>query len=141
MIACCIMTHGTCGIDGQIIEFSDGRYISLARFIAPILECPELIGRPKLFFIQACRGEANNNQGMMADNPVLDQQSGRRYHSTRDLFIFYSSAPGNLSWTHRDRGSLFIEHLANGLMADGKTNDLDFIVKKICISLTEEIEF
>jgi len=43
----------------------------------PVIECQELVHRPKLVFLQACRGTFNECQGRMADD-VIDpcQQLG-----------------------------------------------------------------
>ena len=141
MVAVCLMTHGTMGRNGQLLQFSDGQNISLAELLAPVLECRELIGRPKIIIIQACRGDFNSDQGMMADNPTVDRERGRLYHSTRDKFIFYSSSPGNLSWCHPTRGSVFIEHLTRALNEYGHTSDLEFIANKVCQTMTDENEF
>ena len=51
---CCIMTHGTMGT----IYGSDGNFVNIKHITDSFKEssCPELAGKPKLFFIQACRG-------------------------------------------------------------------------------------
>ena len=51
---CCIMTHGTMGK----IYGSDSNYIDIKYIIDLFKEvnCPALGGKPKLFFINACRG-------------------------------------------------------------------------------------
>ena len=142
MIAICIMSHGMSTANGQQILFSDGIFISLEDLIAPILECPELIECPKLFFLQTCRGDFNNHQGQyLADNPIFDPHQERNFHSTRDKFIFYSSSPGNSAYCHQQRGSLFINHLANALKEYGRTEDLEFIARTVNKTLSGEDEF
>ena len=51
---CCMMTHGTMGT----IYGSDGNFVNIKDITDSFKEsnCPELAGKPKLFFIQACRG-------------------------------------------------------------------------------------
>jgi len=141
MIALCIMTHGTYERHGQLLQFSDNQFITLSELIAPVLECASLVGRPKLLFIQACRGTFCNDQGMTPDNPVFCHNTNRVYHSTRDKFIFYSSSPGNFSWCHPNRGSLFIDHLARALNVYGRTIDLAALANRVCEAMTEEDEF
>jgi caspase 7 len=50
---CVIMSHG----NQEKIVTSDNEQISFEQIMAPIKECPSLVNKPKLFFIQACRGE------------------------------------------------------------------------------------
>jgi hypothetical protein len=49
---CVIMSHG----NQENIFTSDNEEISFEQIMAPIKTCPSLVNKPKLFFIQACRG-------------------------------------------------------------------------------------
>ena len=54
---CCILSHGSSkGISG-----TDGMYVSTEEIQRAFKECKTLIGKPKLFFIQACRGDEEDN--------------------------------------------------------------------------------
>jgi len=50
---CVIMSHG----NQENIVTSDNEEISFEQIMAPIKTCDSLVNKPKLFFIQACRGE------------------------------------------------------------------------------------
>jgi len=50
---CVIMSHG----NQENILTSDNEEISFEQIMAPIKTCDSLVNKPKLFFIQACRGE------------------------------------------------------------------------------------
>ena len=50
---CVIMSHG----NQERIVTSDNEEISFEQIMAPIKTCASLVNKPKLFFIQACRGE------------------------------------------------------------------------------------
>jgi len=50
---CVIMSHG----NQEKIVTSDNEEISFEQIMAPIKTCDSLVNKPKLFFIQACRGE------------------------------------------------------------------------------------
>jgi caspase 7 len=50
---CVIMSHG----NQERIVTSDNEEISFEQIMAPIKACASLVNKPKLFFIQACRGE------------------------------------------------------------------------------------
>ena len=71
---CCILSHGgSKGISG-----TDGKFVSMEDIQKGFKECKTLAGKPKLFFIQACRGEVEDN-GVMPeadyDLPSEDQPS------------------------------------------------------------------
>ena len=61
---CCILSHGSSkGISG-----TDGMYVSTEEIQRSFKECKTLIGKPKVFFIQACRGvEEDNGFSFQAD--------------------------------------------------------------------------
>ena len=61
----------------------------------PILNCPSLAGKPKLIFVQSCRGSYNEEQGIVPDAVT---ENGRHFHNTKDTFIMYAAAPGNVAW-------------------------------------------
>ena len=50
------MSHGTFEDGRQKILFSDGELVDLSELLRPIMECPQLLHKPKLIFVQACRG-------------------------------------------------------------------------------------
>ena len=64
------MSHGN---KGTIIS-SDSLQIDLNEFIYPLKKNKSLNGKPKLFFIQACRG----NQKMTVDRPRTDDPEQMR---------------------------------------------------------------
>ena len=113
MIAFCIMSHGQMINNKLHVFFSCGTTCPLEELIAPILECQDLINKPKLFFNQLCRGDANINQQMLPDNPVYSAQEGRYYHATKDRCVFHSTAVGNLSFRSDETGSVFVNHLSS----------------------------
>jgi len=84
MIAVSIMSHGSMIRNQLCVFFSCGAVIPLEEVIAPILECPELVNKPKLFFLQLCRGDTNVHQGLSADDAVHSIEENRYYHSTKD---------------------------------------------------------
>ena len=56
-----IMSHGKGkGISGGTILSADEMEIYISEFIDPFKECESLLGKPKLFFIQACRNDIEN---------------------------------------------------------------------------------
>ncbi|XP_029034576.2 caspase-1-like isoform X2 [Osmia bicornis bicornis] len=122
-----VLSHGSSGY----IHTFDTMYKveSLwTRFIAE--RCPTLAGKPKLFFIQACRG----NKG---DNPtnidVTDGTSATPYTipSHADIMIAYSTNDGFFSFRNVENGSWFIQALSEELTQNWRTRDLMRIMTSV----------
>ncbi|CAH8438427.1 unnamed protein product [Heterobilharzia americana] len=73
----CLMSHGTIGriygVDGNSLSIHELTSLFTAD------NCPSLAGKPKIFFIQACRGE-DYQKGY-----VLQRQSIRNYQNNNEL--------------------------------------------------------
>lgn len=64
---CCILSHGK---EGEIVAV-DGKCVKLENITSPIKECKALNGKPKMFFIQACRGTMSD-KGIVCDGDCED---------------------------------------------------------------------
>lgn len=96
-IAFIIMTHGD---DGDMLHAKDKIYnldeMICKKFTAT--KCPSLGGRPKLFFIQACKGD-NRDYGscVVSDSPgEHDANRNTTYQipNEADFFLAYATVPG-----------------------------------------------
>ncbi|XP_058831650.1 caspase-1-like [Topomyia yanbarensis] len=94
--------------------------------------CPSLIGKPKMFFIQACRGE-QFDQGVQfrplkaAPKDMVDSKKDQVVFSIpamADLLVMYSTFEGYYSWRNPRQGSWFIQSLCKELKENGKVRDL-----------------
>ncbi|XP_014771239.1 caspase-2 [Octopus bimaculoides] len=99
---CCvvaILTHGKninqlVGVDGNVINLDD----VLAYFNAQ--NCAALVGKPKLFIIQACRDE-------------ISKESYHQAAIRSDVVIAYSTSPGYVSLRDPKEGSVFIKEIVS----------------------------
>ena len=131
---CVIMSHG----NQEKIVTSDNEEISFEQIMAPIKTCASLVNKPKLFFIQACRGENdaefssskprsssakstssnhNTTDHGISTIPNDSQQHNSKPQTTKienesDLLVYYSTLPNHLSFSKDiSKGTVFIKSL------------------------------
>jgi hypothetical protein len=117
-----IMSHG----DKSKIISSDAEIIDLNEFITPLKENASLKSKPKVFFIQACRGRAR----MTVDdgNRTMNSSSSMfyaRYHDDKnrlpkdaDFLFSYSTLEDYVSYRDEDFGSWYIQMLCKAIRED-----------------------
>ena len=77
--------------------------------------CYSLKGKPKLFFLNACRG-GNVDQGAEKDNNAEEKKVKRsKLPNHADFLIARSTVPGHVSWRNPENGSPFIQALCEVL--------------------------
>ncbi|XP_065918396.1 uncharacterized protein [Dysidea avara] len=135
---CCILSHGyldgVYGTDGELVKFNDIVKLFKDNF------CPTLVGKPKLFFIQACRGDNK-------DERVYEQKDGpdkikNSLPSEADFFFGYATPPGYASWRSREYGSWYISSLCEVLVDNAPQQDLlsmlTMVTNKVSEAYTKE---
>ena len=105
---CFISSHGDCGG----IYGVDGNLISVDEIVLPLKGKRSLVGKPKLFFTQNCRGR-DVDAGVVPDRP-----SPPIYHPVEaDILVAYSGSDGYEAYRDTTEGSWFITALTEVLNA------------------------
>lgn len=121
-----IMTHGG---TGKVLSARDCEYNLETNFIDTILKNKKLTGVPKVFIIQACRG-----------NMETDSHVRRKGPEPSDILKLFSTYEGYLSLRDIHRGTLFIQRLCVRLNELGNTMDLSKIMVKVTGDVTEAVK-
>ena len=111
---CCLLTHGRLngiyGADGNLVSVAD-----LANFLKGV-SCPSLNGKPKMFFVQACRGDDEDKGATLESDDGPDSNHlSRSLPNAADFLFAYSTAPGTVSWRSIQYGSWYISKLCEVL--------------------------
>ncbi|XP_063100832.1 caspase-7 isoform X2 [Cavia porcellus] len=137
--ACILLSHG----EENCIYGKDG--------VTPIKDltihfrgdrCKTLLEKPKLFFIQACRG-TELDDGIQADSgPINDTDANPRYKVPveADFLFAYSTVPGYYSWRNPGRGSWFVQALCSILEEHGKDLEIMQILTRVNYRVARHFE-
>ncbi|XP_062337813.1 caspase-8-like [Osmerus eperlanus] len=116
---CSILTHGNeSGVAGV-----DDKVLPINNLLSPFNgeNCPALIGKPKVFFIQACRG--NHPMGEVKQEPVDGEAepyknlgSSRNLPSEADFLIVEATVLHYVSYRNSVLGAHFIQALCHELI-------------------------
>lgn len=110
-LVCWILSHGEEGkifrSDSRAVELDDIKNLFTAK------ECPKLQGKPKLFFIQACRGKVQTKAVAKWDPgcKVQADDGGKTRPNMADFFFGYATAPGHVAFRDPAHGSWYISEL------------------------------
>lgn len=129
---CVLLSHGDEGVffgtDGSV----ELKYLtSLFRGD----RCRSLVGKPKLFFIQACRG-TDLDAGIETDSP----DGTTKIPVEADFLYAFSTAPGYYSWRNTMTGSWFMQSLCEMLSKYGRELELLHIMTRVNHKVAVEFE-
>ncbi|XP_067299223.1 caspase-8 [Pseudorasbora parva] len=119
-VVCCVLTHGrvdgVMGVDGKTVTLRE-----LMETLSPY-QCSSLYQKPKLFFIQACRG--TNHQGAVFPQAFLREQDTLvsdaavprdSIPEAADYLLAMSTVPDFVSYREKDKGTWFMQSLCYNL--------------------------
>ncbi|XP_069839431.1 caspase-8-like [Dendropsophus ebraccatus] len=111
---CCILTHGKSGAvygtDNEVIDLNE-----VVSYFSP-KHCLTLIGKPKLFFIQACQGRGYQSAHEIEPDAVSPVEEKRpTIPNAADTLIGMSTVDGYYSFRDTRKGSWYIQALCDNL--------------------------
>ncbi len=128
---CCILTHG----ETNVVHGADSQQVDLLDFAATMKLCPSLREKPKLFFIQACRGEGEHKGLELEKDSGGATQKPPAITATipqeADFFFGYATPTGNAAYRSRRHGSWYISELCKVLTQHAYTHNLSSMMKKV----------
>ncbi|XP_057191977.1 caspase-8 isoform X2 [Triplophysa rosa] len=118
-VVCCVLSHG----DVDAVIATDGKRVTFRELMEPLcpLQCPSLIHKPKLFFIQACRGNEEQRaawpQNNRADEMLVSDARMPRDSTAEaaDFLLAMSTVPHYVSFREKDKGTWFIQALCDNM--------------------------
>lgn len=143
-----ILTHGAA--DGKIYA-KDSSFL-VRELYSPFLgneKCPALVGKPKMVFVQACRGVLTDPGTEMEDrggssfDRSLSSRSGEDREKpyvvpvTADVLLMFSSWEGMVSFRDTANGSWFIQALCDSLRCGKPEDD----IMKILTGVNRRVAF
>lgn len=124
--ACVLLSHGE---DGLIYGTDSPLELKMLTSLFRGDRCRTLAGKPKLFFIQACRG-TDLDSGIETDSGP-DENMCQKIPVEADFLYAYSTAPGYYSWRNSSDGSWFIQSLCMMLKQYAKKLELMQILTRV----------
>nr|WJJ61467.1 caspase 3 [Andrias davidianus] len=124
---CILLSHGE---DGTIFGTDDCIPIKTLTMLFRGDKCKSLVGKPKLFFIQACRGTELDG-GIQTDSGSDASDEHQRIPVEADFLYSYSTVPGYYSWRNTVNGSWFIQSLCDMFNKHGEKLEIMNILTRV----------
>ncbi|XP_030418998.1 caspase-3 [Gopherus evgoodei] len=123
---CVVLSHGEDGL----IYGTDGPFeLKILTGLFRGDRCKSLVGKPKLFFFQACRG-TELDSGVETDSSS-EENTCQKMPVEADFLYAYSTVPGYYSWRNSSEGSWFIQSLCLMLKQHAKKLELMQILTRV----------
>jgi len=122
-----VISHGTA--DNFLQDKDGNKTWNIESLVTEMCDVPSLVGKPKLFFIEACRGREHNMglDVMMTKSSAPTMRSmGISLPNKQDVFVGFATVPGFVSFTS-SLGSPYLQALASVLSTHHKDTDMSDI--------------
>ena len=125
---CCILTHG----EKETVHGADSIPVNLFDLTGMLKYAQTLAGKPKMFFIQACRGETED-KGVAIEKDSGGNQPGvgSIIPQEADFFFGYATPLGNAAYRSRRHGSWYISELCKVFTQSAYHSNLSSMMKKV----------
>lgn len=129
---CCILTHG----EADVVHGTDCQGVNLQQFAATVNLCPSLRGKPKIFFVQACRGQLER-EGLDIQKDAGPPYGAKAPTVTAtlpqdaDFFFGYATPSGNAAYRSEKHGTWYITILCRVLFQCAHMDNLSSMMKKV----------
>ena len=127
---CCILSHG----EHNIIHGANSEPVNVDDLTGVMKLCTSLRNKPKLFFIQCCRGEAEE-VGFEKDNPG-DSTFRSTIPRDTDFFLGYATPLGKAAYRSRKHGSWYISELCKVFTQYGYHNSLSSMMRRVNLQVS-----
>ena len=136
---CCILTHG----EANVVHGADSQGVDLQQFAATVRLCPSLREKPKMFFVQACRGEMESmgldiekdSGGTPSERDICPTITATIPQDT-DFFFGFATPTGNAAYRSKRHGSWYISQLCKVLVSSAYRENLSGMMKKVNFELS-----
>ena len=130
---CFISSHGSsegiCGIDGKAIPTD--------KILQPFKNCASLVGKPKLFFIDSCRGKKEDT-GVRQNKVVADYAHPIIHPFEADILVAFSTVDRYVSHGEEKLGSEFITKLTEVFKKHAHNMNLTDMLTIVSKKVSEE---
>ncbi|XP_072025078.1 caspase-3-like [Amphiura filiformis] len=133
-----LMSHGGVGF----INGADGEVVEIKNIVEKFkpTNCPALANKPKLFFIQACRGRDFDRSHLEVDTveadsavvaDVTDHADGPDVTDNADRYIAFATTEGYLSLRNTKSGSWFVQAIVEAFLTSAHEESLHQLMNQV----------
>ena len=122
---CCILSHG----ENDIIHGANSEPVNVNDLTGLMKLSSSLRNKPKLFFMQCCRGEGEE-VGFEKDNPG-DSTFRSTIPRDADFFLGYATPLGKAAYRSRKHGSWYISELCKVFTQCAYHNSLSVMMRRV----------